>query len=458
MADEGTSARLARFASSLRWDDLPGEVRHEAKRCLVNFFATALAGCRDPALASATKVFDGFRADQDCTVIGQSARTDARHAASLNAMSGNVFDYDDTHLPTILHPTAPVAPAVFALAQTRPVSGRDLLTAFVAGVEVECRLGNAVSPWHYQRGWHITATCGVFGAAAAAGRLSGLDATGMLWALGNASAQSSGLVETLGSMAKSIGVGNACANGLLAALLAQQGFEGPALPLEGPRGFLRVMGQEADDASITEGLGTRWEIRRNTYKPYPCGVVLNPVIEACLALHRDPGIRLEVVDRVELTGHPLLRQRTDRARPCSGREAQVSAQHAIAVALAHGRAGLDQFSDAAVADPVSGQLADRVTFHDDASYGVEAARVRLLLRGGGSAEMHIAVARGSLEAPLTDEDLTRKLRELCAWGGSGCDPEPLLQALWSLDERGDAGSLMPLAAGRASPDVQGKGR
>lgn len=445
----GVSARLAQFVTRTRWEDLPVPVRHEAKRALVNFFATALAGCRDPALQAAAAVFAQFRSGTACTVIGRTESTDALHAASLNAMSGNVFDFDDTHLPTIIHPTAPVAPALLALAQTNPMSGRELLLAFVLGVEIECRLGNAISPAHYQRGWHITSTCGVFGAAAASARALGLDETHTLWALGNASAQSSGLVETLGSMAKSIGVGNAASNGLLSALLAAQGFQGPQRPIEGPHGFLRVMGERPDLESVTQGLGERWELMNNTYKPYPCGVVLNPVIEACLALHRDPALVLSEVQRIELTGHSLLRERTDRPTALSGREGQVSAQHAVAVSLGRGKAGLEEFSDATVANPAWRELCAKVVFVDDDRYSVESATVTLHLRDGGRLSRHIKAARGSLVAPLNDDDLTRKLNDLAAWGRSGCTPQPLIDALWSLDGREDVGSLMPLAAGRA---------
>lgn len=441
------SAALSSFVVRTSWEDVPAVVRHEAKRALVNFFATALAGCRDPALEAASAVFAGFRANAACTVIGRTDRTDMRHAASLNAMSGNVFDFDDTHMPTIIHPTSPVAPALLALAQARGLSGQALLLAFVLGVEIECRLGNAISPGHYQRGWHITSTCGVFGAAVASARLLALDETRMRWALGNAAAQSSGLVENLGSMAKSIGVGNAAANGLLAALLAAQGFEGPQHPVEGPRGFLRVTGENPDLALLTQELGERWELMRNAYKPYPCGVVLNPVIEACLALHGRGGLpALADIARVELTGHPLLRERTDRAAPYSGREAQVSAQHAVAVCLARGRAGLDEFSDACVALPDWRAFADRVVFLDDARYGIEAATVTLHLRDGRMLSHHVEAARGSLAVPLRDDDLSRKLETLAAWGGSGCVPGPLLEALWSLDTLDDVGRLMPLAA------------
>ncbi len=445
-AAQAVTAALAGFAVDARWEAVPEAVRHEAKRALVNFFATALAGCRDPAVAAAASVFARFRAGDQCTVIGRGQPTDALHAASLNAMSGNVFDFDDTHLPTIIHPTAPVAPALLALSQVRPVSGQDLLLAFLVGMEIECRLGKAISPGHYQRGWHITSTCGVFGSAAACARLLGLERTRIAWALGNASAQSSGLVETLGSMAKSIGVGNAASNGLLAALLAAEGFEGPAQPIEGPRGFLHVTGERPDLQSVIEGLGERWEVTCNTYKPYPCGVVLNPVIEACLALHQDAATVASDVARIELTGHSLLRERTDRPAPRSGREAQVSAQHAVAVSLILGRAGLDEFSDACVADPPAGGIADRLVFIDDDRFPVESATVTLHLRDGRRLSRHVAAARGSLAAPLDDAALEDKLRSLAAWGGSGCAPQPLIDALWALDRRADAGSLMPLAA------------
>ena len=443
------SKALAEFVVRTRWEDIPEAVRHEAKRSLVNFFACALAGCRDPALIAAGKVFARFSSSQECTIIGRPERTDMLHAAALNAMAANVFDYDDTHLPTIIHPTAPVAPALFALAETRPMSGQDLLLAFILGVEVECRLGNAISPWHYQRGWHITSTCGVFGAAAAVAKVLGLDTTRTLWALGNASAQASGLVETLGTASKSMGVGNAASNGLLSAMLAAEGFEGPPQPLEGARGFLRVMGEKPDFAGIVTGLGETWEIQKNTYKPYPCGVVLNPVIEACLELHKTPGLDVNTIERIEITGHPLLRERTDRPPPKSGREAQVSARHAVAVSLVRGKAGLDEFSDACVAEAGLRPVGERLTFLDDAGYTVESASIALHMRGGANYSHHIKAARGGLGNPLRDEDLTQKLETLAAWSGSGCAPLSLKQALWSLETCAEAGSAMRLSRASA---------
>lgn len=447
------TGRLSHFVATMRPADVPPEILHEAKRALMNFMATALAGCRDPGVMRCAEVYADGAGAATCTVIGHTRRTDARHAAALNAISGNVFDFDDTHMPTIVHPTAPVAPPLWALAQTRGLRGLDLLTAFVVGVEIECRLALAVSPEHYARGWHITSTSGVFGAGAAAAHALGLDAAQVAWAFGHASAQSSGLVETLGSMAKSVGVGNAAANGLLSARLAQAGVQGPAQPLEGPRGFLAVMGSGTGPERLellAADLGRQWALQHNTYKPYPCGVVLNPVIEACLSLHDEAGVHLDQVARVTLRGHPLLRQRTDRCHPASGREAQVSAQHAVVASLGTGRAGLDEFSDARVRDWADRRAACGLNFVDDAGMAVDAAQVTLHLRDGRELTRSVAHACGSLAAPLSDADLERKLIELAAWGGSGVQPEPLIDAIWALDRAERAATLIERSAAASS--------
>jgi 2-methylcitrate dehydratase PrpD len=196
---------LAQFVAGSEWDAVPSEVRREGVRGLLNFVGCALGGARDEAMDIAIKVLAPFFGAPQAIVIGRGERPDALNAAFLNAVSANVLEYDDTHLGTVMHPAAPVAPGLFALAEPRPVSGRDLLHAFIVGVETSCRVGLAVMPTHYRRGWHITATCGIFGATAACARLIGLDAPRTAWALGHAATQSASLVEGLGSMSKSLG-------------------------------------------------------------------------------------------------------------------------------------------------------------------------------------------------------------------------------------------------------------
>ena len=450
LSSGNATQRLASFACGLRWADVPEPVRHEARRSLVNYCAVALGGSRDSTVEAAVRAFRPFSAGPQARLIGRADRFDMLHAAALNAMAANVYDFCDTHIPTILHPSAPVFPALAALADTRTVLGEDLLLAFVVGAEVECRLANAISPWHYARGWHITSTCGVFGAAAGAARLLGVDAATLASAFGSAAAQSGGLVETLGSSAKSISVGNAARNGLASVLLAAQGFEGPADPLAGARGFLRVVADEPDLAAL-EGGEPGWQLLRNTYKPYPCGVVLNPVIDACLALAAAPGFASRgagAVELIELTGHPLLRQRTDRPGVTTGRQSQVSAQHAVGVVLLRRRAGLEEFSDAAVQDPAVRALGAKVRFVDDAAMTVDGACVRIRFTDGSQLEQDVAFGRGSLGRPLTDAEIGQKLRELCAYSGSRIAPEPLIEALWTMDRAPDAGAVLALASPR----------
>ena len=178
----GVTQNLARFVVETRWEDIPEQARHEAKRALLNFFAVAIAGCRTEPVELALKTLAEFSGGKQATIVGRTERIDALSAAFLNAAGANVFDYCDTHLPTVVHPTAPLAPALLALAELRRVTGPELLLAFVLGFEIECRVGGAVSPGHYPKGWHITSTCGVFGSAAGAAKLLGLKENQVVWA------------------------------------------------------------------------------------------------------------------------------------------------------------------------------------------------------------------------------------------------------------------------------------
>ncbi|MBT5812007.1 MAG: MmgE/PrpD family protein [Rhodospirillaceae bacterium] len=441
--------RFSSFARNLQWRDIPEHVRHEAKRSLLNYFASAVAGSGEPAIDKFIATLERFGGAQNAGIIGRRERGDMLLAASVNAMSANIFDYDDTHSPTVIHPTAPIAPALFAYAETKRCDGRALLQALVLGIEIECRIGNAVSPSHYGRGWHITSTCGVFGAAMAVGALLGLTEEGYAWALGNASAQAAGLCETLGTMSKSISVGNAARNGIVSALLAADGFSGPVAPLEGPRGFLPVCSDAVRLEALIDGLGETWESAKNTYKPYPAGIVLHPVIEACLELQGRGAFTVDEVATVELTGATLLRQRTDRPGVTSGRESQVSAQHAVAIALRRGRAGLAEFSDEGVAEAMGDARRIKLRFIDDDSYDIEAARVVVHTHNGEAHDVMVSDARGGARNPMTDNDLEDKLASLVDWRGVPMDVEALTKAVWSLEFAPDAAAVMNLATIRA---------
>jgi 2-methylcitrate dehydratase PrpD len=439
--------RLSHFVVGTWWDDLKPEVTHQAKRSLMNFFAAALTGCRDRTIEIALQTLADFSGGKQATVVGRSERVDALSAAFLNAASANVLDFCDTHVPTAIHPTAPVVPALLALAELTRVSGRDLLLALVLGHEVECRVGIAMSPSHYQRGWHITSTCGVFGAAVGAGKLLGLSAQQMIFALGAAATQSGGLCECLGTPAKSVSVGNAARNGLLSALLAAKNFDGPAEPLTGAQGYYHALNEMPDLSSLTQNLGETWEILGTAYKPYPCGFVIHPVLDCVLDWRSaNPAA---VVGKVIVAGNPLLAARADRPDISTGREAQVSTQHAVAAALVTGKAGVDEFTDACVNDPKVLALRGKVTVLRDEAFPTTSAAVEITTADGKVHKVAQAAARGSADNPMSDRDLEDKLRTAAANAIAGRDIEPLIGAIWQLDAREDISGLALLSTPRA---------
>jgi len=368
----GITRSLARFLANTRWEDLPAPIRREAKRALLNISGCILAGL--PLVRAIEKALDD-------------------RAVTLGA-AANALDFDDTHLPTVIHPGPPVAAALFALAGEREFSGREMLLAYVLGVEAACRIGNVVSPGHYQHGWHITSSCGVFGAAAAAAKVLRLDETKTHAALALAATQASGLVEMLGSAARALNPGFAARNGIAAALLAGEGVQAPAQPLEGLRGFVNVFGGGADWSALA---GDGWEMQRVAYKPYPSGVVLHSLIDACLELRTT-----KAPARIGVTLHPLAIERGDRPHPRDGTEARLSAQHCAAVALLYGKAGVEQFTDAAVAAPEVRSLRERVTLKSDAS--LDKAACVLDIDG--------RVKHAELRPTMSDAELEAKFRAL----------------------------------------------
>jgi 2-methylcitrate dehydratase PrpD len=443
----GVTERLARFVAGTQLDDLPKDVAHQGKRSVMNLFAVALTGCRTETFETLLQTLAAFSGGKQATLIGRRERIDALSAAFLNAAGGNVLDFCDTHVPTAIHPTAPLVPPLLALAELGPVRGNDFLLALVLGQEVACRIGLAVSPSHYNRGWHITATCGVFGAAAGSGKLLGLNDKQMVWALGTAATQSSGLCECLGTPAKSVGVGDAARNGLLAALLAAKNFSGPAEPLNGSQGYYNALAETPKLPALTEGLGESWEIMKTSYKPYPCGFVVHAALDCVLDWRRkNPDA---AVTKVVVTGNPLLGIRTDRPNISTSAQSQVSVQHALAAALVTGKAGVEQFSDACVNDPRVVALRGKVQVLRDESFATVASAVEITTADGKVHKLLQKAARGSDDNPMTDRDLEQKLRDAAADWNPSHDVAPLIDAIWHLDKAGDIAKLAALAVQRA---------
>ena len=437
---------LARFITESRFEALPEALRHEGRRSILNHIGCALGVARDPAVVTALEIMRESSGKSVASVYGQREKLGVMEAAFVNAIASNLLDYDDTHLRTVIHPSAPVAPAVFALAEETGATGAEVLHAFLLGGEVACRIGNAVSPGHYARGWHITASTGVFGAAAAAARLLRLSAEQTADALGIAASQSGSIVENLATAAKNIGVGNAARNGILAARFAARGYRAAPLSIEGPLGWARAMGDEAQVKEITEGLGQRWEIARNTYKPYAAGIVFHAVIDACLELRETLGAMVAQIARVTVAGDALLLARGDRVVR-NERDTRVSIHHCAGIALALGRADVADFEMPAVQDTELAALRAKVVAECDASLPRGAARVTIALANGSTHQAYVEHPRGSAERPLSDAELAAKYRANAVLGGMTSDVQAQIAALWALDQAPSTAPLMALLRG-----------
>ena len=437
----GVTAELCRWIVNLDGKDIPPAVRREGLRTFVNWVGCAVGGARHETVDRALAATLPFSGEATSHVMGRGEKLDALHAALINGISSHVLDFDDTHLKTIIHPAGPVASALLALAERQVISGPDLLTALIVGVEVECRLGNMVYPAHYDRGWHITGTTGVFGAAAAVGKILGLDETRMAWALGLAASQSAGLREMFGTMTKSFHPGRAAQNGMFAALLAQSGFDSSLRGIEAPRGFANTMSDKQDYNELLGDLGTRWEAALNSYKPFACGIVIHPTIDGCQQIRDEIGARVNDIAKVELATHPLVLELTGKRSPKTGLEGKFSVFHAAACALLRGDGAPTAFTDEVVNLPELIALRDKVTATTNPACHEASVDITLTFTDGTQMTKHVERAIGSRERPLSDDQINHKFRVQSGLVIGEAQTEQLLAASWALENFSDSGEV-----------------
>ena len=432
---------LARHVAAAQYADLPDAVRKEVARALLNWVGVAVGASRHETIDIALRAIAPFAGPPQATVLGRRERLDILNAAMLNGISSHVFDFDDTDLRTTVHPSAPVVPALLALAEHRPMSGADFVLAMALGIEAECRIARSVMPQHQAIGWHPTGTCGVFGSAVATGKAIGLGAAHMAHAIGLAATQPVGIREMFGSMTKSFHPGRAAQSGMLSAFLAEQGYTSSEQGIEAQRGWANVVSTQQDYAAIAEGLGESFEIMRNSYKPYACGLVVHPVIDGCIRLRAAHDLIPSMISGIDVDIHPIVMELTAKRTPSTGLEGKFSVYYAAAIGIVAGVAGEPEFSDAAVKDPVTIGLRDKVEPRIDSRLRQDQARVRITLTDGRVLEQFVEHAVGSVENPMSDRQLEAKFRDLVA----GIVPvgriQPLIDLCWQVATLADAGDI-----------------
>ena len=434
---------LARFASELTWDDIPEATRAAARRTAGNVLGLAVGASRHDAVERALRTLTGLGLTGSTSVLGRPERLAVAWAPLVNGLAMHVEDFDDTHLRTVLHPGAPVVPAALAIAELRGLSGEDVLTAVVAGVEVASRVGNGLGTQHFDRGWHVTGTVGHLGAALAAGRLLGLTAAQMRHALALAATQAAGHTEQLGSMTKSLHPGKAAADGVEAALLAAGGFTGPDGALEGRRGLAALMSPSVDLDQVVRDLGTTWEADDNAFKPYSCGIVSHPVIDAAVVL-RERGVDPARIRTVEAVVHPVVLDVMGVQEPESGLRSKFSVYHCFAIGLLDGAAGPAQYTNERAADAQVVELRRKVTATLDPSVAKDACTVRAQLDDGTTEEVVVEHATGSTARPMTDDELRAKL-DLVVRPVLGDGTDGFADLAFALDHQGSVDALLAVA-------------
>jgi len=436
------TASLARYAVSSRYEALPDAVRQEAARAFLNWVGVAIGGSREPAVTTAAAYVADLGGAQRSLLIGQGGqRTDPANAALVNCISSAVLAYDDAYLPSVAHPSGPAAAALFALAQDRRVDGAEFLNALTLSIEVQCRQANMLSlpPSPFHPSLYVNGFSGPIGVAAGAARLLRLSETQTVWALGLAASQASGFRGTHGTMTAHFRAGHCSRVGLVAAMMAEKGFDCAPAALEGPGGFFEVYADGADPKHLIGGLGDRHVMLENRYKPYPCGIVIHPAIDACLAI-RDRIPVGATVQSVRLAVHPVVLSLTGRRTPTSPIEAPNSVYHWAAAALLLGRAGLSEMKMACIADPRIDALRNLIEAVATETLGKGEAAAEVTLADGTRLHEQVSHARGSLERPMDNADLEGKFRGVVADLVTLEQVETLIAACWDLVSAEDVGS------------------
>ena len=431
--------------ATAQFADLSGKANNEGKRGVLDWLGCALAGSRHPTLDLLLTVLQEAGGRPQATVLGRGMKLGFLDAPIANGQAGHLLDYDDTHMGgTLLHASSPVLPALFSLAERAQASGAELLLAYAVGFEAGVRTGRT-APGHHKGGWHLTGTLGSIAAGVAAAKLLKLDSKRLAHAMAIAATQSAGMQQNRGTMCKSFHAGKAASSGVLAALLAERGFDGSPEIIEGKRGYCRIYSDLAAPNELIDELGTHWEIERNGHKPYACGVVQHPAIDAVMAIRSQANIDPGRVEAIELRVHPLVVSVTGVEAPATGLQSKFSVYHSAAVALIDGAAGIAQYSDERAKDPAVVALRRKVKTATDESLRNDQAEA-VIVTAGTRQRAFTDHASGTADHPMSDAALDEKFFANATPVIGDERAQRVRDLVWRVDRIGDVRELIELCA------------
>lgn len=412
------SGELAEFISLLKYEEIPERVRTLAKYCFLDWLASAYAGSREKPVGMMLEVVRGMPGKPECTVIPDGSKNISLLAALINGASSHMVEMDDLHRPSIFHPAAPIIPAALAVAEREKRSGRDLIVAIVAGYEVGIRVATMVGASHYQF-WHTTATCGTFGAAAAASKLLMLDSQRIVWAMGSAGTQASGLWEFLGesAMSKQLHPGKAALNGILAALLAQWGFTGAEHIFEGERGFCKATSNDYDFHGVTNRLGREYHMEGNSFKLHASCGHTHSALDALLILAKETGVVPEEIEKVRVKLYSEALDLLGGVQLTGPYIAKFHIPFCIATALKFGKVGLEAFSEERLHNGDLRELMARVELASEEILDDEypqkwGAIVEILTKDGRTLSRRVDHPKGDPQNPFSEQEISDKFLSL----------------------------------------------
>ena len=449
---------IAQRVHAMRFEDLPSEAIHWAKIGILDTTGVTIQGGRDPSTTIVDKVLSSH-SPGDCVLFGRDHRVGMLDAARINGVAAHALDFDDCNNTLGGHPSAPILPALFSIADEFGVTGRDFITAYVAGFETECKVSMGVNLYQYLKGWHPTATIGIFGATAAAGHLLKMSSQQIAIALGIATSMAAGVKSNLGTMTKPLHVGQCAHNGLFAALLAREGFTSSDTAFEGKQGYFDCYNGEGnfDMAKILP----HWADPLDIIKPgvgikqYPCCASTHPAVDCMLALRKEHNLKPVDVEKIESYTHSRRLAHTDRPQPKSEIDAKFSVQYAISRALIEGKIIAPYFEGDAYKDPAlqivmrKVQVAPYTTeqFPADNHFGAE---LRVTLTNGNVLVKKVDQPHGRTStAPLSVEALKAKFDNCIAGIVSDADAQKLYSAIQQFEKLADVRTVTALVGGPA---------